>query len=413
MTTCENYGAYSHQQIRHEMCDGAGTSSQGAAMVGWHELAGRLTIIRHYLDSAIGGVLASQQGVAADAAIGAMVPLGGWLDEVQRLANDTRDHLDHQISGFTTARDSIPDVPAEPRGAGWQDYALIDPFTISDQERDEAFAAEQQRQAQAAMMLYQNTTNERVSSVVRFAPPPAGAPELTIPAGHRPGVGAAARRTGVTAAGAEPGAPAPHPGTDGVAGLSGAPGAPGGPAGLQPAPTGAQGGAVPAGAEHVGGHPLPGSPAPPGGAGAGGLTLYPAGVGRPGPGRIPAGRIGPAGPGGEHGRPAGGGLVSRAGRAPGSGGIGPARGAGPTGSAGHPPPRGRGMTGGDRLGNAGTSGAAAPLAGASGRCEEEHERHRPSFLLEPDSNRLVGTLPPTAPAVIGDEQPNDDEPSGP
>lgn len=55
MTTCENFGTYSHEQIRHEMYDGMGPNSQGDAMAGWHELAGRLTAVREYVDSAISG----------------------------------------------------------------------------------------------------------------------------------------------------------------------------------------------------------------------------------------------------------------------------------------------------------------------------------------------------------------------
>lgn len=187
MTTCENFEFYSHRQIRHEMYDGAGTSSQGAAMAGWHRLAGRLAAIRHYLDSAIEGVREPRQGMAADAVAESMIPLGVWVDEAQRLATDTRDRIDRQISGFTTARDNIPEVPPEPRGWGWRQVPVIDSFIVSDQEADEAFNAEQQRQARAAMVEYQNGTNERVEGVARFAAPPAGKPDLTVPATTRSG----------------------------------------------------------------------------------------------------------------------------------------------------------------------------------------------------------------------------------
>jgi len=408
VTTCENYGVYSHQQIRHEMYDGAGPASQGAAMAGWHELADRLDTIRHYLDSAIGGVLASRQGVAADAAVGSMIPLGTWLDEVQRLANDTRDRIDHQIAGFIKARDSIPEVPPEPRGADWQEYAVIDLVTVSDQEADEAVIAERQRQARAAMMLYQDTTNERIGGVVHFAPPPAGAPDLTLPTGHRPGVGALPGEAGGAPGGAgraEPGAPTSAPGIQGDA--------PGALSGPQPAPTGAQASTLPVGPELFAGRSLPAAPPPPGSTGSAGIDPYPVGIGPHGSGRTPIGQIGLGNPGRVRGRPASGGFGPREGRRPGSGGIGPERDAGPSGSAGPPPARGRGVSGADRLGNAGTPGAMPPFAGTSGRCEEDHERRRLSYLLEPESNRLVGTLPPAAPAVIGDDSPNDDEPTGP
>jgi len=168
MTICENYGAYSHQQIHHEMYDGAGPSSQGDAMAGWRQLAWRLAAIRSYVESAVSGVQASQQGAATDAAVGAMIPLGTWVDEAQQLADDTRDRIDQQISGFTTARNSIREVPPEPRDGGWKEIPVIDSFTTSDQEVDEAFNAEQARQAREAMMSYQNGTNERVVTVAQF-----------------------------------------------------------------------------------------------------------------------------------------------------------------------------------------------------------------------------------------------------
>lgn len=413
MTTCENYGVYSHQQIHHEMYDGAGPASQGAAMVGWHELAGRLTTIRNYLDSAIGGVQASRHGVAADAAIGAMIPLGTWLDEVQRLVNDTRDRIDHQTAGFTTARDSIPEVPPEPRGADWQEYAVIDPFTISDQEADEALIAEQQRQARAAMMLYQETTNERVGGIVRFAPPPAGTSDLTVPTGDRSGVDALPADAGGAAGGvgrAEPGAPTSVPGIQG--------GAHGALSGTEPAPTGAQGSAAAVGPEHSGVRSVPPAPPPSGGVGPGGSDPYPTGISLHGPGRARIDGVGLGSAGGVHGRPASRALGSRRGRGSGSGEIGPDRGARPSEASGRSPARGHGVAGTDRLGNAGTPGAGtpgavAPFAGSSGYPEQGSERRRLSYLVEPDSDRLVGTLPPAAPAVIGDELPDQDEPSRP
>jgi hypothetical protein len=50
----------------------------------------------------------------------------------------------------------------------------------------------------------------------------------------------------------------------------------------------------------------------------------------------------------------------------------------------------------------------APFAGA-GRGGDDHERQRPSYLIEPDPNLLIGDLPPTAPPVIGEDPPDYDE----
>ncbi|MGH3906913.1 MAG: PPE domain-containing protein [Pseudonocardiaceae bacterium] len=405
MTTCENYGVYSHQQIRHEMYDGAGPSSQVVAMVGWHELARRLTAIRHYLDSAIGGMQASRQGPAADAAVGSMVPLGTWVDEAQRLANDIRDRIDHQISGFTTTRNSIPEVPPEPRGSGWQEFAVIDTFTTSDQEADEAFNAEQLQQARTAMMAYQTGTNERVGSVAQFAPPPTGMPDLTAPTGHQSGVGA-------LPGGGDSGFPGATMSPAGVGS-----GAPGDLSGAPPAPTGSQGGGGTSGAEHpVSGRPAPAAPAPPGGGAPGIVVPGTATVGvprGPRPGRASAGRGGPGSAGGVRGGQAAGGFGPW-GRGGGTevGGFGAERGAGPAGSPDSPAARRPGVAGAGRAGGAGTTGEMAPFAGMGGsRGGEDNERQRPSYLIELDSNRLIGELPRTSPAVIGDEPPNDDEPS--
>ncbi len=80
-----------------------------------------------------------------------MTPLGAWVDETRRLAIDTGNKIDEQISAFTTARGNVPEVPPEPRGRSWKDLPVIDAFTTSDHEADEAFNREQERQARAAM----------------------------------------------------------------------------------------------------------------------------------------------------------------------------------------------------------------------------------------------------------------------
>ena len=416
MTTCENYGVYSHEQIYHEMYDGAGPSSQADAVAGWRELAARLTRIRHYLDSAVSGVQESQQGAAADAAVGAMVPLGSWLDEAQRLANDTRDRIDHQVSEFTLARNSIPEVPPAPRGWGWQDIPVIDSFTTSDQEADEAFNAEQERQARAVMMAYQTSTNERVVSVAEFAPPPTGEPDLTVPTANRSAVGGIPGGGGVLGVG--PGGPVSGASTS-LAGTGGA--TPAELPGPVPAPTGPQGGPGPA---SPGPRPAPVAPVPPPVASVG---IPPVGVApgtpaaarprTPGAGRAGVGRGGPGGgPAVPRGGPGSGGVGAPGGR--GLGGFGPDRGAGGFGPGGGPSgspesaaraggTAGTASPGGGR--GAGAAGTGMVPFGGAGRGGEDRERQRPSYLVESDPNRLIGELPPTAPPVIGEDPPAPDE----
>ncbi|MGH3931067.1 MAG: PPE domain-containing protein, partial [Pseudonocardiaceae bacterium] len=186
-TTCENYGSYPHQQIWDEVHGGAGVGSQADVMAGWRQLAENLTRIKDYADSAVSGVRASQQGAAADAAVGAMLPMGSWVEEAQRLVNDTSKRIDDQISAFSNTRHSVPEVPPEPRGGGWKELPIVDSFSTSDQEADEAFNADQERRARAAMMVYQNDSNDRVVSVPQFAPPPTGELDLSVPTAKRSG----------------------------------------------------------------------------------------------------------------------------------------------------------------------------------------------------------------------------------
>jgi len=403
MTTCENFGTYSHEQIRHEMYDGWGPNSQGDAMVGWHELAGRLTAVREYVDSAISGLRASQQGAAADAAVGAMIPLGSWVDEAQRLANDTWSRIDNQISEFTTARNNVPAVPPEPSGWGWKDIPVIDSFTTSDQEADEAFNAEQERQARAAMISYQNGTNDQVMSVPQFAPPPTGEPDITIPTGNRSTIGGFPG-----GAGGSGGAPTPSAGVGGGAATE---------LTAASASTWSPGGGSPVVPPGVGG-PDGGRPAPvvvpaPVAGGPGGGALRTPVAGGPGSGRPGAGRGGHGGAAGMRGGPGVGGFRPIGG-GPGVGGFGPDRGGfGPTGS---PESAAARASGAGAAGSGAVRGAAnpggVPFGGmGGGRGGEDTERRRPTYLIEPDSNRLIGELPWTAPAVIGEDLPDDDEPT--
>lgn len=408
--TYENYGIYRHQKIWDEMYGGKGVYSQADVSMGWHQLAENLTRIRAYIDSAIRGVQATQEGAGADAAVGTMAPMGGWVDEAQRLANDTRDRIDDQIRAFLRARDSVPDVPPEPRGGGWKEIPGIDSVTTSDQEIDEAFNAEQEWQARAAMMAYQNDSNERVVGVPQFAPPPAGEPDLSVPTARRSEIGGF-----------------PGSGSGGSGGGSAVPGAQtslagvgaGGAAELPAAPTGPQGGGF--ADPDRGGRPAPGGPTVPGVAPGGVVPVRPAAGGPRGPG---SGRGGPGGgAAGMRGGPAAGGFRPLGGRGPGVGGFGPDRGGfGPTGSPESASARaagtGAGGTGPAGAAGPGAAGAGRGVAGAGGvpfggmgggRGGEDNERRRPSYLIEPDSNELIGELPRTAPAVIGEDPPGHNE----
>lgn len=416
MSTCENYWAYSHETIRHEMHNGDGPASQGDVMVGWHQLAERLSNVRHYVDTAIVGVQTSQQGAAADAAVGAMSPLGAWVDQARRLAIDTRNKIDEQIGAFTTAKGNVPEVPPEPRGWGWKDIPVIDAFTTSDQEVHEAVNRDLERQARAAMASYQDGTNTRLVNLTQFAPPPAGEPNLAIPTGERseiggfPGAGEPGG-SGSPGSGAAPGSPTT------LAGVAGA--APAGPTAAAPAPTSPQGGGGIGGPEYAGVRAAAGAPA-----GSGGfLPGVPVVAGPVGGASNRVSRSGvPGGDGVRSGAVRGGSVAHGAGfsggRVPSTAGLGSHSGAGsfgPTGSSESAAARAASASaaGAGRPAGAGVSGGAPPfgaMGAGGGSGGEDKERRRPSYLVESDSHRLIGDLPRTAPSVIGEDPPDYGEP---
>ncbi|MGH3972897.1 MAG: PPE domain-containing protein [Pseudonocardiaceae bacterium] len=408
MTTCVNYWTYSHETIRHEMYDGHGPSSQSDAMLGWHQLAERLSSVRRYVDTAIAGVQASQRGAAADAAVVAMTPLGAWVEEARRLAIETGNKIDDQISAFTAAKGNVPEVPPEPRGWGWKDIPGIDSFTTSDQEIDEAFNREQESQARAAMSLYQNGTNTRLMNLTQFAPPLAGEPNLIIPTGDRVGIGeflGTGAPAGNDGSGALPGSPTTLAGPASSAST--------GPIAAAPTPTSLQSGTGIGNPDYAGVRPATGTPQASGGF----LSATPV-VATPVDGALSR-----SGRGVTRGGSAAGGFGFPRGRVP--AGLGSHRaigGFGPTGLPESVAARGPSASaaGTSRLpgtgtgigtGASGATGAAAPIGAMGGsRGDEDKERRRPSYLVESDSDRLIGDLPRTAPAVIGEDPSDDREP---
>lgn len=100
------------------------------------------------------------------------------------------------------------------------------------------------------------------------------------------------------------------------------------------------------------------------------------------------------GPGGSSGGPGG-----EGGRSGARGGFGPRGGAGFEGSAARGLAGGAGAAGSG--GRAGQGGSPQLGGGARGQGDEDFERERPSFLVEPDPDETFGTDEVTAPPVIG------------
>jgi hypothetical protein len=341
------------------------------------------------------------------------------VTHAQAVAYQVAGKVAEQTGAFTGTRDAMPEVVQVRAEGGVEEWPVIDSFTTSDHEADQARAKEAERQARQLMATYQGETNSRLSTMPQFVPPGSTMGGVDLPGGQQvnpgqhggggPTVSAAAAGGGGGAGGVGGSGPV----TPSSGALGGGGGVPAGSGTAAPQPTPVQG-------------YIPG--AGPGAGAAAGDAERPAT--RPGMGNTPSGGFVPGGPGGRAGT-AGGRAPWAAGRGPATGGRAAGGGFGPRGSgsgvgggpgAGGGP--GRGPESAARPGTGGPSGQAGgaagrgaggpagrvaggfvPFGGAAGRGQggDDRERQRPSYLIEQDPNAIVGKLPPTVPPVIGED----------
>jgi hypothetical protein len=409
-----NYDDTSHQVIFDDINGGFGSEPLQQASQGWNQLGDDVGITcKSYVQSAIGTILATRQGAAADAAaaaIGAMLP---WMDDVTQIATTAAKRAQGQAEHWVRAKNSVPPVPPAPQSASffgdpteWMTQKMDwIPGLTTEEEKARQRRQEAAEQARQAMRVYQTSSNGNVDPAPAFTTPQAldgsiGAlpltdPRITTPA--RAGGGMPAHLLA-----AHP-SPVPQPAAHQPAAHQ--------PAAHQPAahpPAAtvsqlAQGGPA----------ETAGSFAPSPGQWAGNPTSS-QGLS---PGTLPIGAgLGEATTGRNRPRSARGTAVgAQPARAGQDGGASQAAGFGPRPSTGFDPrpsasahPSLEEMSGshGSSGSTTATRGAAGtgyeqPFAGGAGQRGEQDREHRTKYLVHDDSHAIVGDLPPTAPPVIG------------
>ncbi|MGB9281979.1 MAG: PPE domain-containing protein [Pseudonocardiaceae bacterium] len=397
MGTNFTYDDTSHQVIFDPINGGAGSGSLQQNSQKWQQLGAEIgATCKSFAQRALSTILATRQGVAADAAaaaVGAMVP---WMDSVAQIAGTAAQRAQEQAEHCVTAKNSVPPVPPTPKSVGFSsdpgEWAAekMDwfPGITSDEEQAQLRRQDAAEQARQAMRVYQSNSNGNVDVAPAFSPPQAlddtvGALPLSDPR-----VGTASAPTpGMTGGGTpahllsahQPATPPPTVHQP--------------PAHYQPAATVSQlASGAPAGA--AGTTPAPGqwadqpTPSP-------GLTS----------GAPPVGSDGTAAGRGRSGSAHGG--ATRAGR-----GAGHATGFGPRPTSFGPRPTSSAHSFPEEISSArpGTAAPGAtrgngygqPFGGAGANQHREEDReHRSKYLIYSDSNEIVGDLPPTAPPVIG------------
>lgn len=391
MGTDIDYSTVSHATIYQHLTGGSGALEMMEASRGWQNLAAKLQELRGAVEQAVRGIGAAQQGAAADAATHATMPLLPWLDSSVAAANATAARIAEQAMFFGHARDSMPPPVTVPEVSFSQDPStwMADhavewlPGIQTEHEQAQVAAQQAQQRARELMTAYQSSSNTNLTTSVHFAAAPAVVADVSQPALGGAGAG------GVSSAGSTPVHPV-HPAATYASS----------------APTGAAAPAAaaltePQMATHpaAGGTGAPAVSTPPQLAGS---YSVPPGQPMAGSASITAAAAAGFAPtsfqGAAEQRLRGGSRAS-------GGGFGPRPSAwlGEQASQrGSTVPVDAEQAGAGRAARSGAGWAGAPLgaAGSSGR-DGDTEHRRPSYLVEQDTNAIIGELPRTVPPVIG------------
>ncbi|GAA4848059.1 hypothetical protein GCM10023201_44960 [Actinomycetospora corticicola] len=456
-----NWETRSHADIHAQLQGrGGGFTDAGGA---WNSLATRLRDVAGSVERATSGIAATRTGPAAQAAGGAVGPMGPWADEARTFSDAVGSASHEQNRALTATRGAVsPPVPRPP--VTLQTWEGVGALAALDVDSAENSSLDAERRARAAMGRYQEFSSLRASGLPQFSSPGQGAPQVQLVSGPPGGGVTVPPGPGSPGVGGG-GSTRPGPGSPGAGGGGSAPSGPGPgsavPGGsASPAPA-APGVVPPSGAGGPSASPVPGAPGVvptpgPGSAsasprpGSPGAVPTPGTPGSAGPGvgapasprpGVPGGALGSLTPGAQGGVP-----VSRPGLpggAPTAGAAGPS-GTGASASSRPGPtttepifgPGGSGGTAGTgtstgalrpglpepvtsrspveplRTGsvlepavpprNAAATGMPfAPIGGVGGAGTTEQRLSLASYLVEDDPDALAGELPRVAPPVIG------------
>ena len=405
MGTSIDYSSVSHETIYQHITGGPGYSGMMEMSQGWQSVATQLQQFRDAVERAVRGIGAAQQGAAADAATHSTSALMPWLEESVTAANGVAARVSGQAASFAHTRDSmppprvVPEVSFRQDPATWTaDHAIEWLPGIQTQNEAAHVAAQQDEQrARELMAGYQGNSNDNLAVRDHFGAAPTVVAEVVAPTPGGVGVGGAAGG----------GNPQPAPGVAHPALAHPAAAHPGPVSGIPdhaaPAGTAPQIASPAAATTPVlaGGYP---SPADQSTAGSGAARL--AGEEPFGPSPILAASSG-------DNRMGGGSRYSGSGGEYRAGSFGPRPTAFSVGTSHLSQSRLSSSTmgsveqasGGQTVrGSGGWTEAPLGTPGSSGRDDDGREHRRASYLIEQDTNAIVGELPRTAPPVIGAEE---------
>jgi hypothetical protein len=404
MGTSIDYSAVSHETIYQQITGGPGGAELMDASRGWQSVAAKLRELQGVVEQAIRIIGAAQQGAAADAATHATMALMPWLDDSVTAANGMAARILHQADTFEHIRDSmptpleVPEVPFIQDPSTWLGEHAVEwlPGIQTEHERAQVAAQQAEQRARELMSCYQSTSNDNLAISRYFAVAPMVVADVLNPALDAPEVGGAS--VGVSVPPSLTHSGAAHP-TLAVAS----------PAAISPAAAGAPAGTAPQIASGIHQPPAPatspqlagGHPNPEGQLMTGAAQARLAEAGAFGASPILSGSSSANGYWLSGRSPISGSPVSR------GSGFGPRPSAAlnethsPTGSAGHASAE---HAGAGRVARS-DGGWTNPLLGATGGSgrDANTEHRRPSYLVEQDTNAIVGDLPRVAPPVIGED----------
>ncbi|MFN2478642.1 MAG: PPE domain-containing protein [Pseudonocardiaceae bacterium] len=405
MGTSIDYSTASHETIYQHITGGPGYAGMVEMSRGWQSVATQMQQFRSAVEEAVRGIGLVQQGAAADAATHSTSALMPWLDQSVTAANVMAARVSEQAASFAHTRDSMPPPRTVPEVSFSQDPTTwtVDhaiewlPGIQTQNEADHVAAQQDQERARELMASYQGTSNGNLGVREYFVAAPTVVAEVVDPT----------------------------PGGGGVGGGSG-----GGSPQLAPGeahPTLAHSAAHPGPAAGVPTHAAPAGTAPPLASAAAATTPQlaggiPSSAEQPmtGSGAVRSASAEPFGPSpiltASNGADQLRGGSRYSGGVPRGGSFGPRPTVFSAGGSHLNEPRlsssaaygsaeqasaEQARAGRAARGTGGWGDAALGAAGGSGRDGDSREHRRARYLIEQDTNAIVGELPRTAPPVIG------------
>ncbi|HEY0804475.1 MAG TPA: PPE domain-containing protein, partial [Pseudonocardiaceae bacterium] len=161
---------YSHQQLYDMLRSGPGPAAAGVTADRWSAMAGALADIQQDISAGISASGASWVGAAAEAAHGALNPLGDWAQQASSAADVMRISAELQGDLLSKARAAMPTpgpIPVQPNPISQLVTAQVD-FEMAEIA---SHVAEQQ--AFQVMAQYESGTVDNTSTLGEFEQPPA------------------------------------------------------------------------------------------------------------------------------------------------------------------------------------------------------------------------------------------------